>query len=420
MKYFRCELRQIFSLRFLLFLAAALACLTYFLIVGVNDSYQLFSLDFSSSPVSRFSSNTDIELLLTDTVMKDGRTAATQEDIDALSQRVLKEFNQTELEEYFKNSKELHALGISSLQDYRDLSHSIQEMQRNFQDSGPVWEELYLKNDQIYALLNDSWVLEELQSLLWVESILDQIQDSFDHRHTLTDYEKSNYDEYTESEKARLKEILSGPMDSVSNSSLKEFLQRGIFTPYVMFSASLSCIFLLTYIWRSRSRRVNLLQYTSRAGRKILSAQMFAGAAVALLFHLAGLIPVFILLARCGFFQYFGLPLSGFLARQNYLWFDLSIGAYFFLILLLTVCLGVGLSLLSLCISRLCRNFVACVACTLPLLVVSFLVAERIFNASFSLTSPKLAETFCTAAVLLPAILAAWFLCRREKKIDIV
>ena len=189
-------------------------------------------------------------------------------------------------------------------------------------------------------------------------------------------------------------------------------------TPFTLFSCVVFSFLFVTTVWKNRKQNIQYLQYTTKAGRKILRIEFLAALFAALLFLTIFLIPILCLMAQYGFFDYFALPVSGFLSR-TYLWFDMNVGTYFFLMILLTYALCAGLILLSVCISRLCRNFVACIACSLPLLAVALFIGERIFNFSFSLYFPKFEEIFFTGLFLFLGIAGAIFLSIREQKADI-
>ena len=277
----------------------------------------------------------------------------------------------------------------------------------------PALQERY---EQIWNIITASGKDTEIHEWLFNEKIVDSIREDYANRHEPNSYVKDVYT--SESQKARLREIYEGPMDAPTFPMLLSLLTVNLTMPFTLFSYILFSFLFVTTVWKNRKQNIHYLQYTAKAGRKILWIEFLAALFAALLLLTIFLIPILCLMAQYGFFDYLALPVSGFLS-STYLWFDISVGTYFFLMVLLTYALCAGLTLLSVCISRLCRNFVACVACSLPLLAAAFLIGNRIISSSFSLYFPKFEETIFAALILLLGIAGAIFLSRREQKVDI-
>lgn len=412
MKLFLAELRQIFSAGFLLAAALAGAVYACVLIVHSDNMLQTY-LSSSSGPIA---SNTDIEKRLADSVLEDGRTAVTENDLEALSEDVA---ITKELDAFFRKTEAFHPYGVASLEDYKQLEKDWSEAsvkETSGAPDDPALSSLSERLEKVQEIIASSGKEYEIQNGIFIENILDSIRDEYAGRHEPSSYVKGLYT--SEEQKARLQEIYSGPMDSPAFSMLQVALTTGLVMPFTLFSCFLFSFLFVPAVWKNRSRNIYYLQYSSAAGRNVLRAQYLAALAACLLLLTIFLIPVLCLMAQYGILRYFPLPVSGFLSG-TYLWFDMNIGTYFSLMVLLTYVLCAGLSLLSMCISRLCRNFVACVACSLPLFAAVVAIGEQIFNATLSLYSPKLTETYLTGFLLFLGIAGAAFLSHREKTLDI-
>lgn len=412
MKLFSAELRQLFNVRFLLVVALASIVYAYSLLTFSNESLETYL----SPPDGSTTSNTDIEKHLADSVLGDGRLSVTEEDLDVLSEEMTKT---EELDAFFRNTEAFRQYGVSSLEDYKKLEKEWNDAyfkETSDAPDDPTLPALQERYEQIWNIITASGKDTEIHEWLFNEKIVDSIREDYANRHEPNSYVKDVYT--SESQKARLREIYEGPMDAPTFPMLLSLLTVNLTMPFTLFSYILFSFLFVTTVWKNRKQNIHYLQYTAKAGRKILRIEFLAALFAALLLLTIFLIPILCLMAQYGFFDYLALPVSGFLS-STYLWFDISVGTYFFLMVLLTYALCAGLTLLSVCISRLCRNFVACVACSLPLLAAAFLIGNRIISSSFSLYFPKFEETIFAALILLLGIAGAIFLSRREQKVDI-
>ena len=127
-------------------------------------------------------------------------------------------------------------------------------------------------------------------------SSFQQLQEAFDSRQKVNPY---ILEAYSENQKARMEEILSGSMDSPL-PSLVSTVVYAYAVPYTFFALCCLIFLFLPCVWSSRSRKVHLLQYTCREGRALLRAEFQAAAAVAALLMLVFALPVFLIYAKDG------------------------------------------------------------------------------------------------------------------------
>ena len=403
MKLFSAEFRRICGGRFLLAVLILLAGLTAILYAQKNTyQYLLYSDSFETYG---FVSQNQLERELAQIVLERGDGYVTQADLDTLRERLP---DAEKLEDFFQTNKECHTLGISSVADYDALQEAIQKAS---EEEDPGIDELYAIDEAVYGILEKADLLMEENMHRSANSSFQQLQKAFDSRQEVNPY---IFESYSERQKARMEEILSGSMSSPL-PSLVSTVVYAYAVPYTFFALCCLIFLFLPCVWSSRSRKVHLLQYTCREGRALLRA----AAAIASLLMLIFVVPVFLVYAKDGIVSYWNLPLMGFLNDFLFYWVDFTLGGYISLLFLLWFITGLGLSLLSMCISRLCRNFTACVAFSLLLVVLAYFVWEWIFNKGFRLENPPWVETLLSVFTLLLGVFGAWFLSHREKRIDI-
>ncbi|MFR8001821.1 MAG: ABC transporter permease [Hydrogeniiclostridium sp.] len=407
MKLFSAEFRRICGGRFLLAVLILLAGLTAILYAQKNIyQYLLYSDSFETYG---FVSQNQLERELAQIVLERGDGYVTQADLDTLRERLP---DAEKLEDFFQTNKECHTLGISSVADYDALQEAIQKAS---EEEDPGIDELYAIDEAVYGILEKADLLMEENMHRSANSSFQQLQKAFDSRQEVNPY---IFESYSERQKARMEEILSGSMSSPL-PSLVSTVVYAYAVPYTFFALCCLIFLFLPCVWSSRSRKVHLLQYTCREGRALLRAEFQAAAAIASLLMLIFVVPVFLVYAKDGIVSYWNLPLMGFLNDFLFYWVDFTLGGYISLLFLLWFITGLGLSLLSMCISRLCRNFTACVAFSLLLVVLAYFVWEWIFNKGFRLENPPWVETLLSVFTLLLGVFGAWFLSHREKRIDI-
>ncbi len=407
MKLFSAEFRRICGGRFLLAVLILLAGLTAILYAQKNTyQYLLYSDSFETYG---FVSQNQLERELAQIVLERGDGYVTQADLDTLRERLP---DAEKLEDFFQTNKECHTLGISSVADYDALQEAIQKAS---EEEDPGIDELYAIDEAVYGILEKADLLMEENMHRSANSSFQQLQKAFDSRQEVNPY---IFESYSERQKARMEEILSGSMSSPL-PSLVSTVVYAYAVPYTFFALCCLIFLFLPCVWSSRSRKVHLLQYTCREGRALLRAEFQAAAAIASLLMLIFVVPVFLVYAKDGIVSYWNLPLMGFLNDFLFYWVDFTLGGYISLLFLLWFITGLGLSLLSMCISRLCRNFTACVAFSLLLVVLAYFVWEWIFNKGFRLENPPWVETLLSVFTLLLGVFGAWFLSHREKRIDI-
>ena len=121
------------------------------------------------------------------------------------------------------------------------------------------------------------------------------------------------------------------------SSSLPSLMRNALVTPYTTFSSLLFSVLFVTIVWRNRSRRMHLLQYSAHAGRRTLTVEFLSALASCTLLLTIFLIPLLCIIGEYGLTRYFSLPVTGFLSTTM-LWFDMNIGMYLFLLFCSPMC----------------------------------------------------------------------------------
>ncbi len=270
MKLFCAELRQLFNVRFLLVVALASIVYAYSLLTFSNDMLRTYL----SLPTGSFTSNTDIEKHLADSVLEDGRLSVTEEDLDVL----LEEMTKTEeLDAFFRNTESFRQYGVSSLEDYKKLEKEWNaRISRKPATLRTIPRSLRYRNGMNkfgISLPLPEKTLKSMNGYLTKEWS-DSIRKDYANRHEPNSYVKDDYT--SESQKARLREIYEGPMDAPTFPMLLSLLTVGLITPFTLFSCVVFSFLFVTTVWKNRKQNIEYLQCTTKAGRKVLRIEFLA------------------------------------------------------------------------------------------------------------------------------------------------
>jgi hypothetical protein len=183
-------------------------------------------------------------------------------------------------------------------------------------------------------------------------------------------------------------------------------------------------VLLAPLITSDRIRKIHLLQYTAKTGRRIIRTQL-AGILLSSLLLTTALTTVFgAIYATNGIHIFWNNYVSSF-NSFCYLSVPLTFGQYVMVMTGMLYVLGLGFSAIAFILSRYSTNFIALVAGLIPVAVAGNIlffnvVFERPLNAFIVETGIALFEPLICAVFLALGIVAAVCVVRREKKIDII
>lgn len=237
MKLFLAELRQIFTLRFLLLVAAAAGVYTYSVFHYANTQLSYY---FPAEPSDEYTSSLEIEKDLANFVLEDGRTTVTDGDLKTFSDNLAKT---KELETFFSETEAFRKYGITCLQDYKDLEEELDDAyykESSSDPDDPALPALQERSEKIWEIIIASGKEDDFREWMLLEDTIGYMQEDYANRHEPSSYILDTYP--SETQRARLKEIYSGDMGSPS-SSLPSIMRNALITPYTIFSSFLCFIY---------------------------------------------------------------------------------------------------------------------------------------------------------------------------------
>ena len=203
MKLFLAELRQIFTPRFLLLVAAAAGVYTYSVFNFANAQLSYY---FPASS-HEYGSSFEIERDLTNFVLDDGRTTVTDGDLKIFSDNLAK---RKELETFFSETEAFREYGITCLQDYKDLEKELNDAyykESSSDPDDPALPALQERSEKIWEIILASGKEDDFRDWFFLEEQIDHIQESYANRHEPSSYILDTYP--SETQRERLKEIYS-------------------------------------------------------------------------------------------------------------------------------------------------------------------------------------------------------------------
>jgi hypothetical protein len=216
------------------------------------------------------------------------------------------------------------------------------------------------------------------------------------------------------------------------NNSLIAYFLSGDFSQYAAVTAIVSVLITLLLVSPlivvDRQRRMNLLQYSSSAGRRIIRSQFAAIAASAFMLSLFAVCLNYLPILSGRAANYRDAPLMAY-DSSNFLMnlYDLTFGQYVVILGAMSVLLSVGAACIAFVLARHSGHIVAMFIKAVPLAAlfgtVSFFALRNAFAYSWmdrnylrgKIDAPEV--WVCLLAVALGFVLAAWVIWR-EKRVD--
>ncbi|EGT4145453.1 hypothetical protein EQY69_14660, partial [Clostridium perfringens] len=271
-----------------------------------------------------------------------------------------------EADEYLKGDKDAQELGIKS---YRELSGRL--------NNGKTDEKVEELNSKIY--------FKDKVDLFWEmdsrESLIASYEDYLNRHYELYSSETNRYKRLEELEKGEQpKSILS----YVTFSNYDSLITNFSILVVVTLAFIISPIFL-----RDEKNKVNLLQYSSKTGRKIGSKKVISAMITAFGISTLELIGLFLMYIPNNTLQFWNCSIN---SKFNYMvsWFDLTFGQYIMLTILVIYIITFVVTSVSLFVSSKVKNYVALIGIQVPILGALIMFLDNIgLNHMTTINSPK-------------------------------
>lgn len=258
---------------------------------------------------------------------------------------------------------------------------------------------------------------EESDFLLCKWQALKSIEELYDtdFNHTLS-----------EKEQLRLTEIQY--TDKLNNIMYAEVFENTVmYTIYFAILAMMAVLLLIApLIITDRTQNLNLLQYTSKNGRRIFN-QQFVAVILSAFFLTTALIVVFGTIYSINGTKLF--VNHGIISFLNYymFWFDITYGQYIALYIVLLYLLCLATASIAFVLSRYSQNIITLILKLIPAFAVLWALCFSVFYNTFTSTNPLYKQTkifgiepIVCSLVFIVGLVASFYVVHREKKIDIL
>jgi hypothetical protein len=169
-----------------------------------------------------------------------------------------------------------------------------------------------------------------------------------------------------------------------------------------------------------RARKLHLLQYTSKQGRKIMGKQGMAVLLSSAMLTTALLLVFGAIYARNGTQVFWNNYISSFNGYYTTS-IPLTFGQFVIIIAVMIYLIGAALSMFAFILSRFCPNYIALIASLIPVFIVGVMLCKKIFFNplnGFKFGLALFDPIVCTSLLAL-AMMAVICVLRREQKVDI-
>ncbi|EGT2192701.1 hypothetical protein ACV3P9_01785 [Clostridium perfringens] len=298
-----------------------------------------------------------------------------------------------EADEYLKGDKEAQELGIKS---YRELIESLDK-----EKIDELHSKIYFK-DNVYLF----WEMGAR------DSIILSYENHLNRKAELYSSEPNKYKRLKELEKGdQLKSVLS----YVTFSNYDSLITNFSILVVVTLAFIISPIFL-----GDEKNKVNLLQYSSKTGRKIGSKKVISAMITAFGISTLELIVLFLMYIPNDTLQFWNCSIN---SRFNYMvsWFDLTFGQYIMLTILVIYIITFVVTSVSLFVSSKVKNYVALIGVQVPILGALIMFLDNIgLNHMTTINSPKYIPIIAYVVFIIISILLIINLLKNEKNRDVL
>ncbi|MBH0169075.1 hypothetical protein [Fictibacillus sp. 18YEL24] len=299
----------------------------------------------------------------------------------------IKEQRISEATEYLKSQKEMVAAGIDTYEEFSNMD---------------------LENEKL-AALHSKIFFEDSVDIFWEIQARDGIIDRYEHP------ERFNEHELTPKQNARMDEL-------VENGSTKAIFTDMVFENYnalikfvaILIFLNIMIILMPLYIQDKRNH-VQLLQYTSKTGRKLFSQKLLTGISAAMIVITAQLAFFFFMYRGNDTSMFFPLSINS-IFNSFVSWYDLTFFQYIVLTLICVYLLGIALVFVGAWVSSIAPNYMTSVGLHVPLAFLLFGTGTTylIQDLTTIYLNPYLVPISFITILILTSLLFMWRY-RREK-----
>lgn len=374
------EIKKLFNLKILLILG-----LIVFIIWKIFVSYWVEDFP-NGSETPTF--NLSVEML------KDYGTTMDEKEFEDFKEKSA--LREKEADEYLKQDKDAQELGIKSYREFRERLGSE-------------------KYDEKVEELHSKIYFKDKVDLFWEMGDRESIILSYENplnRKDLYYSETNRYKRLEELEKGEQpKSILSYVTFSNYNSLITNFSILVVVT----LAFIISPIFL-----RDEKNKVNLLQYSSKTGRKMGSKKVISAMITAFGISTLELIGLFLMYIPNDTLQFWNCSIN---SKFNYMvsWFDLTFGQYIMLTILVIYIITFVVTSVSLFVSSKVKSYVALIGVQVPILGALIMFLDNIgLNHMTTINYPKYIPLIAYVVFIIISILLIINLLKNEKNRDVL
>jgi hypothetical protein len=388
------EIKKIWSIKMLLIVA--LLCAIFYLISMTFVIGYLYSAHPGAEEIK----------LATELTRRYG---ATLEDDELADFAEIRDALITEAESYIKGNPVFENRGVYTYADYEYLR------EKQFGEASEAESSAY-------------WLLlsKECDFVQFKLETLERYEDGF------TPYIASleagvTYEKTSERERARLTEIRD-------TEEYRNIMSRAVFENTVSYITSLAVLLILAalvlvspIIVTDRMRKLHLLQYSAKQGRKLLAKQLAAVLISAFLLTTALLVVFGVIYSTNGTFAFWNNGLNSFLNPYNIIMLNMSYGQYITALVVMAYLLTLGTSAFAFVFSRFSQNLIALLMKLIPIFIAVVLFCSNyVFDAPFARynilyrrTGVVGIEAVVCAVILIAGFASSFIAARRERRIDV-
>ena len=375
------EIKKLFNLKILLILG-----LIVFIICKIFISFWIEVFP-NGSETPDF--NLSVQML------KDYGTTMDEKEFEDFKEKSA--LREKEADEYLKGDKEAQELGIKS---YRELRESL--------DKGKTDEKVEALHSKIY-FKDNVYLFWEMQSR---ESLIASYENPLNRNAELYSSKPNKY--------KRLKELEKG-------DQLKSVLSYVTFLNYDSLITNFSILVVVTLAFiispiflRDEKNKVNLLQYSSKTGRKMGSKKVISAMITAFGISTLELIGLFLMYIPNDTLQFWNCSIN---SKFNYMvsWFDLTFGQYIMLTILVIYIITFVVTSVSLFVSSKVKSYVALIGVQVPILGALIMFLYNIgLNHMTTINYPKYIPLITYMVFIIISILLIINLLKNEKNRDVL
>lgn len=328
-------------------------------------------------------------------MLKDYGTTMDEKEFEDFKEKSA--LREKEADEYLKGDTEAQELGIKS---YRELRESL--------DKGKTDEKVEALHSKIY-FKDNVYLFWEMQSR---ESLIASYENPLNRNAELYSSKPNKY--------KRLKELEKGDQPK-SVLSYVTFLNYDSLITNFSILVVVTLAFIISPIFlRDEKNKVNLLQYSSKTGRKIGSKKVISAIITAFGISILELIILFLMYIPNDTLQFWNCSIN---SKFNYMvsWFDLTFGQYIMLTILVIYIITFVVTSVSLFVSSKVKNYVALIGIQVPILGALIMFLDNIgLNHMTTINSPKYIPIIAYVVFIIISILLIINLLKNEKNRDVL